>query len=833
MNMVYPESFEQRVGFDRIREQVIALCSMESSRRLIADLTASHSRREVERRLQLADEMRLVLSMEAGGEIGEQEELGHIVEKIAVEGSYLSVEECGVLLRSLISVASVVAFIMSRREGSYPALRSMTENVQVYPHLQRSIERVIDDKGEVRSSASPELQTIRRNIHEFETQVAKRLQQVLQRAKASGIVEADAQLSIRDGHAVIPISAANKRKLSGFIRDESATGRTFYVEPVEVVELNNELRELEYAEKREIVRILIELTSELRAEVEGIARIEEYLTQIDMLRAKARWALSNDAVRPIISSDGRLLLRKARHPLLHQTLRSQGMEVVPLDMELNRDYRMLVISGPNAGGKSVCLKTTGLLQYMVQCGMLVPVLENSEFPLFDNIMIDIGDQQSLENDLSTYSSHLVNMKAMLERASERTLILIDEFGSGTEPTIGGAISESILERFVQRKAYGVITTHYANIKYFASRNEGVANGAMAFDVKNIRPLFSLEMGKPGSSFAIEVARKIGLPEDIVRNAMDKAGEDHINLEKQLREIARDKRYWAEKRDRIRLTDKKVEQLEQTYSDRLHNINDERRAIIDKAKKEAEAMVLEARRTIENTIRTIRESQAEKELTRLARKELEVFVEGVGDDKKGDADDHIAREMERLARRRERREQRAEERAKGVEVKPVAEPVKPMTIEVGSKVKIEGQDVPGIVQMIKGKKAQVAFGQMMIMVELERLKAVSSSEYRDATRPTTARTVVSVDIRQRKLNFRDNIDVRGMRAVEALAAVEDLVDDALMVGVSGVTILHGKGTGALKEEIRRYLRTVPDVERIADDHADRGGAGITIVTFKRD
>ena len=833
MNMVYPESFEQRVGFDRIREQVIALCSMESSRRLIADLTASHSRREVERRLQLADEMRLVLSMEAGGEIGEQEELGHIVEKIAVEGSYLSVEECGVLLRSLISVASVVAFIMSRREGSYPALRSMTENVQVYPHLQRSIERVIDDKGEVRSSASPELQTIRRNIHEFETQVAKRLQQVLQRAKASGIVEADAQLSIRDGHAVIPISAANKRKLSGFIRDESATGRTFYVEPVEVVELNNELRELEYAEKREIVRILIELTSELRAEVEGIARIEEYLTQIDMLRAKARWALSNDAVRPIISTDGRLLLRKARHPLLQQTLRSQGMEVVPLDMELNRDYRMLVISGPNAGGKSVCLKTTGLLQYMVQCGMLVPVLENSEFPLFDNIMIDIGDQQSLENDLSTYSSHLVNMKAMLERASERTLILIDEFGSGTEPTIGGAISESILERFVQRKAYGVITTHYANIKYFASRNEGVANGAMAFDVKNIRPLFSLEMGKPGSSFAIEVARKIGLPEDIVRNAMDKAGEDHINLEKQLREIARDKRYWAEKRDRIRLTDKKVEQLEQTYSDRLHNINDERRAIIDKAKKEAEAMVLEARRTIENTIRTIRESQAEKELTRLARKELEVFVEGVGDDKKGDADDHIAREMERLARRRERREQRAEERAKGVEVKPVAEPVKPMTIEVGSKVKIEGQDVPGIVQMIKGKKAQVAFGQMMIMVELERLKAVSSSEYRDATRPTTARTVVSVDIRQRKLNFRDNIDVRGMRAVEALAAVEDLVDDALMVGVSGVTILHGKGTGALKEEIRRYLRTVPDVERIADDHADRGGAGITIVTFKCD
>ena len=447
-------------------------------------------------------------------------------------------------------------------------------------------------------------------------------------------------------------------------------------------------------------------------------------------------------------------------------------------------------------------------------------------------MIDIGDQQSLENDLSTYSSHLVNMKAMLQEASEHTLILIDEFGSGTEPTIGGAISESILEHFVECRSYGVITTHYANIKYFASRNEGVANGAMSFDVKNIQPLFSLEMGKPGSSFAIEVARKIGLPENIVRKAMDKAGEDHINLEKQLREIARDKRYWAEKRDRIRLTDRKVEQLEQTYSDRLQDIKEERRRILESARKEAEELITNANRTIENTIRTIRESQAEKELTRLARKELVSFAEGVDNSDKS-ADERIEREMERLARRRERREKRAEEREQngGVVEKPEPQP-KPQVIEVGSKVKLEGQATPGVVQQIKGKKAQVAFGQMMIMVELSRLSVVSSSEYRAATRPTTARTVVSVDIRERKLNFRDTIDVRGMRAAEALEAVEDLVDDALMVGVSTVTILHGKGTGALKEEIRRYLRTVKDVDTVAEAHADRGGAGITIVTFKQ-
>ena len=831
--MIYPSNFEQRVGFDRIREQIMERCSMLSARELMAAEGFTRSRREVEERLTLADEMRTILAMEPGAEIGEQEDLRSIIDKIAVEGAYLMADECAVLLRALRGVSAIVGFIRSRREGSYPALRRMTERVQLFPELQREIERVVDDKGEVRSSASQELSEIRRAIREHEGQVAKRLQQVLQRAKASGIVEADAMISIRDGHAVIPVAAANKRKLAGFIHDESATGRTFYVEPVEVVELNNELRELEYAQMREIVRILTELTAVLRGDVEGLSRIEEYLTRVDMLRAKARWALDNGAVKPIISTEGRLLLRKARHPLLEQTLKAQGKAIVPLDMELNAERRILVISGPNAGGKSVCLKTTGILQYMVQCGFLVPALENSEFPLFDSLMIDIGDQQSLENDLSTYSSHLVNMKAMLAEASEHTLIMIDEFGSGTEPTIGGAISESILERFVERKAYGVITTHYANIKYFASRNEGVANGAMAFDVKNIQPLFSLEMGKPGSSFAIEVARKIGLPEDIVRMAMDKAGEDHINLEKQLREIARDKRYWAEKRDRIRQTDRKVEQLEQTYTDRLQSIRDERKVILDKARKEAEALISEANRTIENTIRTIRESQADKELTRLARKEFEGFADAVVDDAAEKHDDHIKREMERLARRRERREERRMERERGVEPAPKAEEVKPVKIEVGSKVKIEGQDVPGVVQMIKGKKAQVAFGQMMIMVEMERLKAVSSAEYREATRPTTARTVVSVDINQRKLNFRDHIDVRGMRASEALAAVEDLVDDALMVGVSGVTILHGKGTGALKEEIRRYLRTVRDVATVADDHADRGGAGITVVTFKRD
>ena len=492
-----------------------------------------------------------------------------------------------------------------------------------------------------------------------------------------------------------------------------------------------------------------------------------------------------------------------------------------------------MISGPNAGGKSVCLKTTGLVQYMFQCGYPVPASEVSELPVFRSIFIDIGDEQSIDDDLSTYSSHLRNMKNMLAGASDRTLALIDEFGSGTEPVIGGAIAEAILERLLDRGCYGVITTHYANIKYYASNAEGVANGAMLFDVQQIRPLFKLEIGKPGSSFAVEIARKIGLPEEIIRAASDKAGSDHINLEKQLREIARDKRYWEQKRDRIRLTDRKIEELEQSYAAQLARIRQERSEILRAAKAEAKELVAEANRRIEQTIKEIREAQAEREMTRLIRRDLDEFKEKV---EQADAVDpekaaRIDREMEKLQRRRERREERRRQPVATTDTPPVVVP--PREVEVGSKVVLEGQETPGVVRMLKGNKAQVAFGQLLTMVDKKRLRVVSNSEYRDATRPVTARTVVSVDVAARKLNFKDHIDVRGMRAAEAVEEVQTFIDDALMVGVGSVTILHGKGTGALKEEIRRSLRTVSGIESVADEHADRGGAGITVVTFRAD
>ena len=831
--MIYPANFEQKIGFDRLRSQVAALCSMQAAKQLIEAESFSASRATIESRQDIADEMRVMLMLDSDAPRDEYPDMEGVMAKISVEGAFLDCEEVAVLRLALTAVGNMVGFVMGRKAEQYPRLRQRSERVCVFPDIIRRINQIIDDEGTMRDGASPELLMIRRTIREHEGQVAKRLQQVLSNAKKAGIVDAEAMISIRDGRAVIPVSAGNKRKLNGFIHDESATGKTFYIEPVEVVELNNQLKELEYAERREVVRILTDFTESLMPDAEPIAAAGEYLAEMDAIRAKARWAIENGAGKPIVSTDDRLVLRRAFHPLLAQTLKREKKELVPLDMQLDKEKHILVISGPNAGGKSVCLKTAGIVQYMFQCGFPVTAAETSELPVFESICIDIGDEQSMDNDLSTYSSHLLNMKSMLQAASPRTFVLIDEFGSGTEPVIGGAIAEAILERLLERGCYGVITTHYSNIKYYATGTEGIANGAMMFDVQNIRPLFKLEQGKPGSSFAIEIARKTGLPEDIIRKASDKAGSDHINLERQLREIARDRHYWSQKRDRIRLTDRKVEELESNYTEQLARIKEERREILGKAKEEAQRLVADANRQIENTIRTIKEAQAEKELTRLARKELEEFKAAVDSIDSAFDSEQVEREMERLMRRKAHREEGKKRRGETPTEEPqqTVKVVKP--IEVGSKVRIEGQQIPGVVQSIKGKKAQVAFGQILTMVDKDKLVVVSNAEYKKSVQPSQPRTVLSVDISTRKLNFKDSVDVRGMRAIEALEVVQDLVDDALMVGVGGVTILHGKGTGALKEEIRRYLRSLPAVESAKDEHADRGGAGITVVRFKSD
>lgn len=786
---------------------------------------------EVDYRQGLTEEFRLALQMEQEFPNGELVDFGAEVSKLAVEGTFLEGEELLQLRVGLKMVGEAAGFFVAREER-YPLGAAMSQGVKAFPEIVGHIDTIIDRHGEVRDGASPELYDLRRSIRSHEGQAAKRLQAVLAEAIRQGIVDADASLSVREGRTVIPVSASNKRKLKGFVHDESATGKTVYIEPVEVVEINNALKELEYAARREEIRILTELAAYIRPHSEELAASGEYLAQFDMVRAKARWAVSNGAYKAIVSEDGVLRLVDARHPLLQQSHAKEHKEVVPLDLVLNPQRRILVISGPNAGGKSVCLKTVGLLQYMFQCGVPVPASSVSELPIFEAIYIDIGDQQSIDNDLSTYSSHLLNMKRMLSGTSERTLILIDEFGTGTEPVIGGAIAEAMLERFLERGTYGVITTHYTNIKYFASNHRGVANGAMMFDVQNIRPLFRLEMGEPGSSFAIEIARKIGLPEELIRSASEKAGSEVISLERQLREVARNRNYWEQKRERIRIADRRVEEMESEYAERLAALKEERAAIIRQAKEDAKGILEQTNRTIENTVRIIRESQAEKETTRLARREIEALKENVinGVDYLSAESEKVEREMEKIERRRQKRAERKAQRGEAVSEPKVEEP-KVLPVVVGAKVRIVGQEGVGEVVSMKGKKATVAIGNITTTIAIDRLEAISNSEFKKQTRPTTARTVVSVDISSRKLAFKDNIDIRGMRAMEALEAVQDFIDDAIMVGIGSVTILHGKGTGALKEEVRKYLRYIPQVASATDDHPDRGGAGITVVKFK--
>lgn len=817
------KNIEQKIGFDSIREQIALLCSTAAGRDKFAREQLSTSERVILSRLDLAHEMRTVLMMENQFPSGDYYDLEPIIAKTKVVGAWLTTEELADLRKGLECINSLLRFFASKQEHEYIALKALLVSVSPMDQVVAKIDRIIDRFGEVKDNASPELSEIRRSMAQCERNMAKHLQKVLEVAKSSGIVDAETTLSIRDGRAVIPVSAANKRKIKGFLQGESATGKTVFIEPLEVVETNNRLKELEGEQKREIVRILTVFTQELREDIDNVELGGDALTTIDMVRAKGRWAVDNGAVKPILSKDGRLYLKDARHPLLAQTLSKESKIVVPLTMSLDRKDHILVISGPNAGGKSVCLKSVGLLQYMFQCGVLVTTSEISEFPIFNSIFIDIGDEQSIDNDLSTYSSHLLNMKQMLTKATDRSLILIDEFGTGTEPIIGGAIAESVLEKLTERGVYGVITTHYANLKHFATVTKGIVNGAMMFDVQRIEPLFRLEMGSAGSSFAIEIAKKIGLSEEIIALATSKAGQEHIDIEKQLREISRDRHYWEQKRERIKLTDKKLAQMESSYAKQLEGIKEQRNEILKKAREEAKSITQQANKLIENTVREIKESQAEKSKTILVRKKVEEFKESLDDsvDEK-----RIEEQMERLKARQERRSERKGE-VKEREEQPTPEK---REVETGAKVRINGGDVVGEVISIKGKRVQVTFGQVMTTVDISRLEVVSNAEFKKRVKQNPINRV-NVDISERKLNFKPSIDVRGMRAVEALEIVEDFVDNAIMIGVSDLKILHGKGTGALKEEIRRYLKSISAVASFEEEHVDRGGAGITLVKLR--
>ena len=776
------------------------------------------------------------------------------VSRIRLENTHLEEDEVWDLRRSLETIANIVRYLNrasdnddAEREGfvpeyPYPALHRLTEGVMTFPAMIRRIDSILDKFGKIKDSASMTLASIRHDLEKTQSSISRTLFTILHTAQKDGLVDKDAAPTMRDGRLVLPVAPSVKRRINGIVHDESATGKTVFIEPAEVVEANNKVRQLEAEERREVIRILTVFTDEVRPHVAEILESYQFLAQIDLIFAKSQLAELTKAFEPIVENKPHLDWIRAVHPLLQLSLEKKGEKVVPLDIILTQPKRLLIISGPNAGGKSVCLKTVGLLQYMLQCGLPVPIGDRSTTGLFHHILIDIGDEQSIENDLSTYSSHLMNMKQMMKQADAHTLLLIDEFGSGTEPTIGGAIAEAMLKQFWKKQAFGVITTHYQNLKHFAEDHEGVVNGAMLYDRHEMQALFQLAIGQPGSSFAIEIARKTGIPEEVIKDASDIVGSDYIQSDKYLQDIVRDKRYWEGKRQTIHQHEKSLESKINRYEDELTEIERQRKEILRKAKEEAEELLRESNKKIENAIREIKEAQAEKERTRLVREELNTFKEELAGIDTKDNDEAIARKIRQLQERKERREKRKAEKAEKATNPAAVAPKKLATaerpIETGDTVRIKGLSSVGKVESIDGKMAVVIFGDMKTKMRADRLEHAELSKSQLSKQEERNNNIagsygmVSRDTRDvidnRKLNFKQDIDVRGMRGDEAINAITYFIDDAILVGVSRVRILHGTGSGILRQLIRQYLATVPNVSHFRDEHVQFGGAGITVV-----
>ncbi|MBQ9583220.1 MAG: Smr/MutS family protein [Bacteroidales bacterium] len=835
------QALERKLGFDIVREMVRGKCATAGASRMTAEAAIMTAEADIVQSLRLTDEMRLVCMFEDTFPTDGFVDMREFLMPLTSELSCISLPNLVLLQKGLDAIRRTVAFFKSNG-GVYPQLKKLSEPVMLYPEILRKIDSIINKHGEVRDNASPALAQIRTELKAKEKSISRTIAAILKKAQAEGITSEDAEVVVRDGKALIPVNASDKRKLQGIVCDESASGRTSFIEPIEVVNLNNAVRELQFEQQREIQRILMEFSDFLRPYLDDLLLNADFLVRIDFIRAKALVATDMIAGLPVLSTDGSLQLRRARHPLLERSLRKEGKEIVPLTLTLTSDRRIILISGPNAGGKSVCLKTVGLLQYMFQWGLLIPTSEVSEMLIFDNIFVDIGDGQSLENDLSTYSSHLQNLRRILEQATDRSLVLIDEFGSGTEPTAGGAIAEAVLDSLAQRGTYGVITTHYTNLKLYASNSANVANGAMQFDAEAIKPLFTLEQGLPGNSFAFELARKTGLPEDIIRSAEEKAGGDFVDMERQLRKIARNRRALDEKLSRVKNADRTLESLTDRYEKELSEIKALRSNILSEAKEQAREIVAGANRQIEQTIREIREAQAEKTRTKQARAKVTELQQSLAaeEPEHTEADDVIERKMQQILDRRERQQKRREERARraGEETpKPAIKAAeKPEPLKVGDKVRIKESDMVGEIIQISTKKVSVAVGGLTTRTDIGKVERISAKEYKEAARATAPRKSTSggvavkgmESISERKMNFSPQVDVRGERLEAALSIVTRFIDDATMIGISQVKILHGKGTGVLREELRKYLRTVAGVVNVRDEALEMGGAGITVV-----
>lgn len=871
--MIYPKNFETKIGFNEIKDKIGGYCLSPLGKGQVEEMTFSNDAETINTWMEEIREMR---------QIEEQDDfplafffdVRDSLKRLRLQNTWIEESELFDIRRSLKTIDDIVTYLyrgeelpeqdddsdVTMKKWDYPALHDIADGIATFPIIIQQIDQIIDKFGHIRDNASPELLNIRRELAKTNGSVSRILNNILRSAQSDGIVDKDAAPTMRDGRLVIPVAPGLKKKISGIVHDESATGRTVFVEPTEAVEANNKIRELEIEERKEIIRILSKMAQRIRPHVREMLDSYDFLAKIDFIQAKAKQAKEMDAFEPTVKSTPYIDFIRARHPLLESHLKGQ---IVPLDIMLTPDKHVLIISGPNAGGKSVCLKTTGLLQYMLQCGLSIPVDGRSQCGVFDDIMIDIGDEQSLENDLSTYSSHLLNMKNMMKQASGKTLILIDEFGTGTEPQIGGAIAESVLSQFCDKQAWAVITTHYQNLKHFADAHEGVANGAMLYDRHEMRPLFQLAIGMPGSSFAIEIARKIGLPEQVIRQASEIVGSDYIQSDKYLQDIVRDKRYWEQKRQTVHQKEKELQQRIDQYEKDIADVSAERKAVIAKAKQEAEELLKESNKRIENAIREIREQQAAKEETRKIRAELESFKEDVADDnwknqsKKKSAgllsDEDFQKKVEQLKARKQRREDR--KKTKGKDEEKAANALRNATgkskviidrpIVVGDNVRLKGLRSQGIVEQLSGKTATVLVGGLRTKLPISRIELMAQDaptpnvEEQPKSKMDTIKEGLQAfnvshmtqnTIDEHRKDFHPDLDIRGMRGDEALQAVRYFIDDAVLMGAQRVRILHGKGNGILRSLIRQYLSAEPTVTNYHDEDVRFGGAGITVVDF---
>ena len=851
--MIYPNNYESKIGFDEIRRLLKGHCMSSLGQEKVDELAFSDDASVINEAMAQVREMRRMMQATEKPEMNYFFDVRESVARLRMENTHIEEDELFDLRRSLETIGIIVAFLNKNNgddekpEFLYPALHRMAEDVLTFPAIIRRIDSILDKFGKIKDSASMTLAGIRHEMEQTAGSISRTLYTILHSAQRDGLVAQDVAPTLRDGRLMIPVAPGLKRKIKGIVHDESATGKTVFIEPAEVVEANNKVRELEAAERREIVRILTVFSDELRPHVQEVLDSYHFLAQIDLVHAKAEMAEQMQAFEPEVKGAPTMDWIRAIHPLLQRSLAKQDKKVVPLDIMLVKDKRLLIISGPNAGGKSVCLKTVGLLQYMLQCGLSIPVGDRSTVGVFQNIMIDIGDEQSIADDLSTYSSHLLNMKNMMKQANNRTLLLIDEFGGGTEPTIGGAIAEAVLNQFWKKDAFGVITTHYQNLKHFAEDHPGVVNGAMLYDRHQMQALFQLSIGQPGSSFAIEIARKTGIPEEVINDASEIVGSEYIQSDKYLQDIVRDKRYWEGKRQTIHQHEKSLEGHIQRYETNLEEIERERKAILNRAKQQAEELLAEANRKIENAIREIKEAQAEKEQTRLIREELQEFREQVqNDDTRGlMSEEEFAKKLRQMEERKARKAQRKEK--KGEELKAASEKLAARAkedlhpenrpLEKGDSVRIKGTNSIGEIESIQGKQATVIFGGLRSKVKLEQLERTSKAPTPATPADKHAHLAIQTShmtratMEDRRQNFHQDLDVRGMRGDEAIDTVMHFIDDAILIGLSRVRILHGMGTGILRQLIRQYLNTVPNVKKAKDEHVQFGGAGITVVDLE--